>query len=473
MKDINYLRPAVADILNSNTNEHDTKRVLKYVFKELGYNVDLITNDKMQEFMKVRHNFPFEPDVLNDFLYFFRDGKIPQRDASEEMMNGLMNFLKNVTMIPASHIMGKGKSCKSPEAEPEEEEEEKDNSFYLKLSNELKKHVIGQDEAIDKIVPYIQMYKAGLKEDNIPIASILSIGKTGVGKTYLSKKIGEMVFNNNIIRIDCSAYSQEHEYAKLIGSPPGYVGYEAGGVLEKLIRNPKQIIIFDEIEKASSKLHNLLLSILDEGEIASGKGEMIKFNQALIIATSNIGMTDVAKKEKYNGVGFGENENVVNVSDIVDKAIMDKFKPEFINRFDEKIMFNSLDDVAFKRIITIMLEKFIKNMAGIDIKISYTDKEVINKYLLKHGVDAKDGARPLNRAIKRHLKTPMALNLLNNENNIKDFLWDIKISMKNNEFAFDVTKIAKPKEVKKEEKPDSEKSFDWGDLMTDGGEKST
>lgn len=280
------------------------------------------------------------------------------------------------------------------------------------MGAELKKAVIAQDKAIEKMVKAIQRNRVGLKEPNHPIGAFMFLGPTGVGKTYLAKKLAEYMFGSAdaLIRIDMSEYSESFNTSRLIGAPPGYVGYEEGGQLtERVRRHPYSIVLLDEIEKAHGNVFNMLLQVLDEGRLTDGNGRLIDFRNTVIIMTSNAGTRQL--KEFGRGVGFtagGRMGLSLNERDkeyarsIIQKSLSKQFSPEFLNRLDEIITFDQLDLDAIKQIINIELRGLTKRVSELGYKLEITDKA--KEFVATKGYDVQFGARPLKRAIQTYIE---------------------------------------------------------------------
>lgn len=291
---------------------------------------------------------------------------------------------------------------------------EDEKQKYMDLDIDLKKEVIGQDKAIDKISHAIKRARVGLKDPKKPIGSFIFVGPTGVGKTYLAKSLAKNLFGDmdNLIRMDMSEYMEKFAVSRLVGSPPGYVGYEEGGQLTEAVRkNPYSVILFDEIEKAHPDIFNLLLQILDDGRLTDGQGRTVDFKNTIIIMTSNVGVSSLNQNPKI-GFGTGDVEKEIDDSnkEIINKAIKNAFAPEFLNRLDDIIMFNSLDKDAIKEITKILLEETKERLKNLGIEINY-NKRVVD--LLSEGGFSKEyGARPLERHITNKIDNQLAEEIL-------------------------------------------------------------
>ncbi|MDE6160590.1 MAG: ATP-dependent Clp protease ATP-binding subunit [Muribaculaceae bacterium] len=278
----------------------------------------------------------------------------------------------------------------------------------LEMAPTLRRQIIGQDQAVDKIVKAIQRNRIGLKDPNKPIGTFMFLGPTGVGKTHLAKKLAEYLFDSadTLIRIDMSEYMEKFTVSRLVGAPPGYVGYEEGGQLtEKVRRRPYSVVLLDEIEKAHPDVFNLLLQVMDEGRLTDSLGRRIDFKNTILIMTSNIGTRQL--KDFGNGVGF--TTQAVDKSythGVLQKALNKAFSPEFLNRIDDIIMFDQLDRDAIFRIIDIELAGFHKRLAGLGYELVLS--EDAKNYIADKGYDSQFGARPLKRAIQKYLEDPLA-----------------------------------------------------------------
>ena len=315
-----------------------------------------------------------------------------------------------------------------------------------RLEKELHKRVIGQDEAVKSVAQAVKRGRVGLKDPNRPIGSFLFLGPTGVGKTELSKALAEAVFGSEqaMIRVDMSEYMEKHSVSKLIGSPPGYVGYDEGGQLsEKVRRNPYSVLLFDEIEKAHPDVFNILLQVLDDGHITDAHGRKVDFKQTIIIMTSNAGAQSIIEPKK---LGFMSNQDEKQDYDRMKSGVMEEvrrlFKPEFLNRIDEIMVFHPLNKSHIKKIVNIMLKKLEKRCREqLEIELKIT--ESVREFLAESGFDSKYGARPLRRAIQTKLEDPMANALL--EGRIKRGE-TVRIQLRQKEICF--TPVSEEKKAK-------------------------
>jgi len=313
------------------------------------------------------------------------------------------------------------------------------------MNNDLKQVVIAQDAAIDKMVKAIQRNRVGLKDPNHPIGAFMFLGPTGVGKTYLAKRLAEMMFGSAdaLIRIDMSEYTESFNTSRLVGAPPGYVGYDEGGQLtEKVRHHPYSIVLLDEIEKAHGNVFNMLLQVLDEGRLTDGNGRLIDFRNTVIIMTSNAGTRQL--KEFGQGVGFkATNLNGLSQNEgdkeraraIIQKSLSKQFAPEFLNRLDEIITFDQLDLEAIKKIINIELKGLFKRVHELGYEMEITDEA--KEYVATKGYDVQFGARPLKRAIQNHIEDGLSELILSGEIKAGD---TIKISKEkdNDKLKFDI-----------------------------------
>ena len=285
-----------------------------------------------------------------------------------------------------------------------------------KMSEDMKGMVVGQDEAIVKVVKAIQRNRVGLKDPKKPIGSFIFLGPTGVGKTELARSLARYLFDaeDALIRIDMSEYMEKFTVSRLIGAPPGYVGYEEGGQLtEKVRRKPYSVILLDEIEKAHPDIYNILLQVLDDGQLTDGLGRKVDFKNAIIIMTSNIGVRQL--KDFGSGVGFTTSAKMENAEEenkaVIEKALKRTFSPEFLNRIDDVVIFNSLTKENIFSIIDISMKQVLKRIQALGYGLELTEEA--KGFLADKGYDQQFGARPLHRAIQKYLEDPMAEEILN------------------------------------------------------------
>jgi ATP-dependent Clp protease ATP-binding subunit ClpB len=318
-----------------------------------------------------------------------------------------------------------------------EEEAEK----LSRMEAELKKRVVGQDEAVQKISDAIKRSRAGIADPNRPVGSFLFLGPTGVGKTELTRALAEFLFNSDkaLIRVDMSEYMEKHSVSKMIGSPPGYVGYDEGGGLTELVRHrPYSVILFDEIEKAHPEVFNILLQVLDNGRLTDAKGRVVNFKNSVIIMTSNIGSEHI---DKMSGLGFSagastsEGERYEQVKDKVTGSLKEFFRPEFLNRLDEIILFNILSPESVREIVKMQVEIVGARLTEKHISLSLTDAAL--DHLGKDGYNPQYGARPLKRLIQTTILTPIANMMV--ARGVMDG-GSVKVDFVDNEFKFDVRK---------------------------------
>ena len=303
------------------------------------------------------------------------------------------------------------------------------------MEKEIKKHVVGQDEAVTLIAKSIRRARAGLKDPKRPIGSFIFLGPSGVGKTELGKRLAEFLFGDidAVVRIDMSEYLEQHNASRLIGSPPGYVGFGEGGQLTEAIRRkPHSVVLFDEIEKAHPNVMNILLQILDEGHITDAQGRQIDFKNAVIIMTSNVG-AELIRKE--TAIGFVTSRDA-------ESSYEKEFKPEFLNRVDEKVVFRPLSKEDLEAIVDIMINDINYRLEEKGISLKLIKK--VKKFLVDKGYDPKLGARPLRRAIEDYIEDPLSEEVLKGK-----FGYGSKISLKvaEDKIVFSGTKgkpLAKP-----------------------------
>ena len=310
-----------------------------------------------------------------------RKGDLLQDEVTEEQINEIVS---RWTGIPVARL--------------KEGEREK----ILHLPEDLHRRVVGQDEAVDKVSDAILRSRAGISDPNRPIGSFLFLGPTGVGKTELAKALAENLFDDekNIVRIDMSEYMEKFSVSRLVGAPPGYVGYEEGGTLTEAVRRkPYSIVLFDEIEKAHPDVFNILLQILDDGRITDSQGRTVDFKNTIIILTSNLGATDIIEGIEGGGISKAAQDRVYAI-------LKQSFRPEFLNRLDEIIMFKALTKENIGGIVDIQLNRLAKRLEQENLILDISDKA--KSYIAENGYDNVYGARPLKRFIQKYVETPIA-----------------------------------------------------------------
>lgn len=345
-----------------------------------------------------------------------------RRILKEEITeNDIAGIVAKWTGIPVSRML--------------EEEAEK----LSRMDEDLKKRIVGQDEAVKKISDTIKRSRAGISDPQKPIGSFIFLGPTGVGKTELTKALAEFMFNDEkaLIRVDMSEFMERHSVSKLIGSPPGYVGYDEGGGLTEMVRHrPYSIVLFDEIEKAHPEVFNVLLQVLDNGRLTDSKGRTVNFKNTIIIMTSNIGAQYIDKMEK---MGFGEKGNDIDgyngTKEKVMEAMKDFFRPEFLNRVDDIIIFDILPMGAIRDIVKIQIDLVRERLSEKEISIELSDEAY--EYLAKEGYNPQYGARPLKRLIQNKILNPIA-SMIIGKGIMKG--GTVLVSLKNNDLVFDVKK---------------------------------
>ncbi len=315
---------------------------------------------------------------------------------------------------------------------------EEERAKLERMEAELNKRVVGQDEAIKRVADVIRRSRAGISDPNRPIGSFIFLGPTGVGKTELTKALGQFMFNDEkaIIRVDMSEYMERHSTSKLIGSPPGYVGYDEAGQLTEAVRHrPYAVVLFDEIEKAHPEVFNMLLQVIDEGRLTDGKGRIVNFKNTIIILTSNIGSQFV---EKMESIGFSNKSDREDYSETKEKvmgALKDSFRPEFLNRIDEIIVFDILSPEAIKEIVNLRIKVVEERLLAKGISLQISDEAL--SYLAKEGYDPHYGARPLNRLIQTKILNPVATYIISSGVKKGDTVF---VSVKNNELLIETRK---------------------------------
>ena len=329
---------------------------------------------------------------------------------------------------------------------------EGESERLLKLEDTLHQRVIGQHDAVVAISKAIRRARVGLKSPNRPIGSFIFCGPTGVGKTELAKALAEAVFGSedNMIRVDMSEFMEKHSTAKLIGSPPGYVGYDDGGHLTELVRKkPYSVILFDEIEKAHPDVFNIMLQILDDGRLTDAKGRHINFKNTIIIMTSNVGASMITTTSKL-GFSTSEDESkdkYEKLKETVTEEMKKAFRPEFLNRIDETIVFSHLSQEEIRQIVDLMLKDLFKRLAERELSVEVTDE--VKDHLAKNGYSEAYGARPLRRLIQRKIEDMLAEEILSGKYKAGD---TIVIKLVDDKIAFE----KKAKRAKKESSEPSE-----------------
>ena len=313
---------------------------------------------------------------------------------------------------------------------------EEESDRLLNMEEILHRRVIGQDEAVHAVARAIRRARVGLKDPRRPVGSFIFLGPTGVGKTELCKALGEALFGDEdaLIRIDMSEYMERHTVSRLVGSPPGYVGYDEGGQLtEKVRRKPYSVILLDEIEKAHPDVFNILLQILEDGRLTDAKGRLVDFRNAVIVMTSNVGAHTIRKQRT---LGFSPAEDRVDseyekMKENILEELKRTFRPEFINRIDEVIVFHSLEDEHLRQIVPLMLQNAIDRLKQRDIHLEISD--AAKDYMAKEGFDPVYGARPLRRAIQRTVEDNLSEEILAGRISVGD---KVLIDVENDKLVF-------------------------------------
>ncbi|MFP4042586.1 MAG: AAA family ATPase, partial [Bacteroidales bacterium] len=334
---------------------------------------------------------------------------------------------------------------------------EAEGTRLMKMNEELRHNVVGQDEAIEKVVKSIRRNRAGLKDPNKPIGSFIFLGPTGVGKTQLAKVLAQYLFDttDNLIRMDMSEYMEKFSVSRLVGAPPGYIGYEEGGQLtEKVRRKPYSVVLLDEIEKAHPDVFHILLQMLDDGQLTDSLGRKVDFRNTIIIMTSNIGSRQL--KDFGKGVGFETQAKAKSsnelAKDVIQKALKRSFAPEFLNRLDDIVIFNSLTKEDIHEIIDIELQGLYDRISNLGYKVEIT-KEA-KDYVADKGFDIQFGARPLKRAIQKYIEDPMAETIIKQSVKEGDLL---KVEYSKNEDKIDIN-VQKAGKSKKEVKTNEDQN---------------
>ena len=372
---------------------------------------------------------------INEFLtYENAQDLADESDEGEGRREGDGKPYRTTTAGPMSQHANKGKQKKFKDVPKED---------LLNLSDNMKVFLIGQDEAVDTLTDAIQRASVGLKDPERPIGSFLFAGRTGVGKTLATKVLADELIKgrDNLVTIDCSEYSSDHEYAKLIGAPSGYIGHEQGGVLTNaLMKNPFAVVVFDEVEKASAKVHELMLQILEEGRLTDGKGQKVSFKDSIIVMTSNVGAGEINAISKT--IGFGDAAKITELKKdtALKEALKKKFKPEFLNRIDAIVNFRTLAKIDYMKIIDIELFKLNDNLKHneTDYKgLALDFDKTVGNFIYKNGINEEYGARPLKRCIENEIATPLARKILKEDLNIEAL---IRVAFKRGKANFTVEK---------------------------------
>ena len=383
-------------------------QTLSYLFRDV--DPERIEREKEKELEEIRiHKSDAVGDQNYELAASYRDRemvlKSELKELNDKWLSGEVVVRQEVTAEEVAAVVSMMTGVPVQRMAQEE-------GIRLKgMAQELKQHVIAQDKAIEKMVRAIQRNRVGLKEPNHPIGAFMFLGPTGVGKTYLAKKLAEFMFGSSdaLIRIDMSEYTESFNVSRLIGAPPGYVGYEEGGQLtERVRRHPYSIVLLDEIEKAHGNVFNLLLQVLDEGRLTDGNGRFVDFRNTVIIMTSNAGTRQL--KEFGRGVGFNTSSSALALDEkdkeharqIVQKALSKQFSPEFLNRLDEIITFDQLDLNAIKQIIDVELKGLYQRIGDMGYTIDLSDEA--KQFVAEKGYDVQFGARPLKRAIQTYIE---------------------------------------------------------------------
>jgi ATP-dependent Clp protease ATP-binding subunit ClpC len=388
---------------------------------------DVVKSQKYEEAAKLRDDEKrVEKELETAQVEWEENSKLHKETVTKENVAEVVSMM---TGIPVNRI-----------AEAE--------SIRLKdLPNLIKGKVVGQDEAVSKVVKAIQRNRVGLKDPNKPIGSFIFLGQTGVGKTQLAKVLATELFDSQdaLVRIDMSEYMEKFAISRLIGAPPGYVGYEEGGQLtEKIRRKPYAVVLLDEIEKAHPDVFNMLLQILDDGYITDSLGRKIDFRHTIIIMTSNIGSRQL--KDFGQGVGFGtsskKSQADSNAKSIIENALKKSFAPEFLNRIDDVVIFNALERKEIHKIIDIELEKLLSRILNLGYTLKLSD--AAKDYIVDKGFDKQYGARPLKRAIQKYIEDALAEEIVNANLNENDVIF-MDLNKKTNELSIKIDKKKKSK----------------------------
>ncbi|MFC1745422.1 AAA family ATPase [Candidatus Riflebacteria bacterium] len=425
----------------------NTKITDKKSYKRLIINASVVNYlDEIAPLVFGNSEYPLLGEIIEQELYNLCIKVNPSLDIKEVTIQ-LDETSKSKKEIP---LLDQGNEKDSPLSD-----EIRD---FLQLEDILKKRIVGQDMAVKAVSEAIRKAKVGLKNPKKPVGCFVFVGQTGVGKTELAKAICEFYSGseNDMVRIDCSEFAMSHEYAKLIGAPPGYIGHSDGGFLTEAVkRKSKTVVIFDEVEKAHEKVHNLLLQLLDEGILTDSKGTIVSFRETIIILTTNIGVTEITQEETRPGFRpaplhevkeTGEADGEISFEKkaaITRKAMAKKFPPEFLNRLDDIIVFRALTKNDNMKIISIMLEEVHSRVQNLNMAISFSNS--VKSYLVDEGTNIKLGARPLKRTIHQKIENPLAEAILRGKFKKQDA---IDVQLKNDKILFK-KKTRKSKKSKK------------------------
>ncbi|MBL6591736.1 MAG: ATP-dependent Clp protease ATP-binding subunit [Flavobacteriaceae bacterium] len=360
----------------------------------------VVKNQKYEEAAKLRDDEKkLEKKLIDQQLEWENDLKKKREIVSEDIITEVVSLMSGIPLKKIDNTTNQ-------------------KSINFDLEKNLKESIIGQDDAINVLVNAIQRNQTGLKDPNKPIGSFIFLGQTGVGKTQLAKNLGQELFNSkdSLIRLDMSEYMEKFSVSRLIGAPPGYVGYDEGGQLsEKIRRKPYSIVLLDEVEKAHPDVFNMMLQVLDDGYLTDSVGRKVDFKNTVIIMTSNIGTRKL--KDFGTGVGFDtefrKKEKNKLSTEILKKSLGKKFSPEFLNRIDEIIVFNELEEKEIEKIVRIEIKKFITRLSEIEYKVKIDSKAIT--FLASKGFNQEFGARPVKRAIQKYIENEIAKRIVNNE----------------------------------------------------------
>ena len=360
----------------------------------------VVKNQKYEEAAKLRDDEKkLEKKLIDQQLEWENDLKKKREIVSEDNITEVVSLISGIPLRKIDNTTN-------------------EKSINFDLEKNLKENIIGQDDAINVLVNAIQRNQTGLKDPNKPIGSFIFLGQTGVGKTQLAKNLGQELFNSkdSLVRLDMSEYMEKFSVSRLIGAPPGYVGYDEGGQLsEKIRRKPYSIVLLDEVEKAHPDVFNMMLQVLDDGYLTDSVGRKVDFKNTVIIMTSNIGTRKL--KDFGTGVGFDtefrKKEKNKLSTEILKKSLGKKFSPEFLNRIDEIIVFNELEEKEIEKIVRIEIKKFINRLSEIEYKVKIDSKAIT--FLASKGFNQEFGARPVKRAIQKYIENEIAKRIVNNE----------------------------------------------------------